>query len=439
MQQSYTAVEAATDLRVHARNLREWWEAAFGDSRAPTQTRSVIQQSWSRLSDAGLDPGHLRPQAASLGQDLDELRARSPLQRVMPVLRHFLGAIATEAEHVMVVCDAGGRILWLEGHPRVLEGADAIEFRAGMSWTESSAGTNAIGTALAIDHPLQIFSAEHFLPEQHPWWCSASPIHDPATGAILGVVNISGPERTAHPHSLALVTAVAKLAEHALREMLPPHASTTGRVLQQTDLPTLQLRLLGHPPYTLDITGRGPVVSAALTLRQAEALALLTVYPRGLSAERMTSHLYGERGRTVSTRALMSRLRQLLGPCLLGRPYRLLADVKTDVHYVEALLRRGRTVDALHAYAGPLLAESQARRIEDERYALSAEVRQAALAANADGLWAWLHHDEGRDHLEAMNAFLTLVPATDARAEVIAARLHALEEVWSAQVGRPEP
>ena len=32
-----------------------------------------------------------------------------------------------------------------------------------MLWTEDSAGTNAIGTALAIDHAVQIFSAEHFL------------------------------------------------------------------------------------------------------------------------------------------------------------------------------------------------------------------------------------------------------------------------------------
>ena len=36
-----------------------------------------------------------------------------------------------------------------------------------MLWTEDSAGTNAIGTALEIDHAVQVFSAEHFLAEQH--------------------------------------------------------------------------------------------------------------------------------------------------------------------------------------------------------------------------------------------------------------------------------
>ena len=61
-----------------------------------------------------------------------------------------------------------------------------------MLWSEDSAGTNAIGTALAIDHAVQVFSAEHFLADQHAWWCSAAPIHDPVTGALLGVVDISG-------------------------------------------------------------------------------------------------------------------------------------------------------------------------------------------------------------------------------------------------------
>ena len=39
----------------------------------------------------------------------------------------------------------------------------------------------------------------------------------PATGALLGVVDISGPLRTAHPHSLGLVSAAAGMAEEGLR------------------------------------------------------------------------------------------------------------------------------------------------------------------------------------------------------------------------------
>lgn len=212
----FIAIDAGTDVRAHARSLRRVWESALdGGSLRP---RPVIAQSWARLQSAGLDPEHLRPDRALDEDALEQARAESPIAAMMPLLRRYLGALADDAQHVLVVCDAGGRILWLEGHPRVKEDAvERIRFTEGMLWTEASAGTNAIGTALAIDHAVQVFSAEHFLPDQHAWWCSASPIHDPVTGELLGVVDISGPLRTAHPHSLGLVSAAAGVAEESLR------------------------------------------------------------------------------------------------------------------------------------------------------------------------------------------------------------------------------
>src|SRR4051794_11070397 len=158
--------------------------------------------------------------------------AASGLGEALPALRRCLGGLALDAEHVMVICDAAGRILWIEGHPRVKHRAEGITFTEGMLWTEDSAGTNAIGTALEIQRAVQVFSAEHFLSEQHTWWCSAAPIHDPGTGALLGVVDISGPMRTAHPHSLGLVSAAAGMAEDALRLR---HAADEDR-MRQADL-----------------------------------------------------------------------------------------------------------------------------------------------------------------------------------------------------------
>ena len=73
-----------------------------------------------------------------------------------------------------------------------------------------------MGTALELDHPVQIFSAEHFNRRLHGWTCSAAPIHDPETHEILGVLDLSGSFRTGHPHSLSLVAAVARVVEDRL-------------------------------------------------------------------------------------------------------------------------------------------------------------------------------------------------------------------------------
>ena len=47
---------------------------------------------------------------------------------------------------------------------------------------------------------MQMFAAEHFVRSHHVWTCTACPVHDPRTGDLLGVVDVSGPGRDRAPH-----------------------------------------------------------------------------------------------------------------------------------------------------------------------------------------------------------------------------------------------
>lgn len=216
MRDPFVAVDTSTDLRSYARRLRRSWERSRGGDEPAAGVRPLIEASWERTRRAGIDPDRPDPMRAFDRDALADQRAASGLTDCIDALRTCLGGFAHDAEHVMVVADAQCRILWMEGHPAVRRSADRIIFEEGMLWTEDSVGTNAIGTALAIDHAVQVFSAEHFAAGQHPWWCSAAPIHD-ANGELVGVVDLSGPMRTAHPHSLALVATAAGMAEELLR------------------------------------------------------------------------------------------------------------------------------------------------------------------------------------------------------------------------------
>jgi hypothetical protein len=499
MRDHFVAVEAKTDLGAHARALRQSWQAGVsGGGHAPHAVRLVIEQSWRRMAAAGLDVDNLHPRPAIDRDELPNARAASPLAEGLPVLRRCLCGIAHDAEHVMIVCDAAGRILWLEGKPEVKRSAARIALMEGMLWTEDSAGTNAIGIALAIEHPVQVFSAEHFLPEQHAWWCSAAPIHDPATGELLGVVNLSGPAHTAHPHSLALVAAAATMAEDLLRSK---HAAEDDRLIQayleraaparrqptavvgargrvlaaqpagwvpdtlqvpledgHVTLPagrravteplnggrgwllwevaqrpgrgsprsTLQLELLGRHRRARVNDGRW----LPLSLRHAEILALLALHPAGLTGEQLTLHLYGETGNTISTRAEMSRLRKLLGPCLAAKPYRLDAEVTADFLELERQLAAGEVGSALHDYDGSLLAESQVLLIEQVRNELDGALRRAATSGSLQRLWEWLQSEPGRDDAPALAHYLRHAPSGDRRRSLVAARLRALQIRW---------
>ena len=198
-----------------ARMLRKAHELVFNGHGRPGIVREIVLDSWLRSANAGVDPTRPAPRIISEKEAAAKL-ASHPLGQVVPIVRTMLGAVAQDARHIVVISDADGMLLSAEGHPQMLDAAAVNHFLPGGLLSEATAGTNAVGTTLYLDHPLQIFSAEHFSSLFHGWTCSAAPVHDPGTGAILGAIDLSGNFRTAHPHSVSLVTAVARLAESHL-------------------------------------------------------------------------------------------------------------------------------------------------------------------------------------------------------------------------------
>ena len=109
-------------------------------------------------------------------------------------------------------------LMTIEGSAQVrLRAAGDMNFAEGTLWSEGGAGTNAIGTAIALDHAVQVFGPEHFSDPVQRWTCSAAPIHDPDTGAVIGVIDLTGDLSTVHPHSLAVATATARAVEASLQ------------------------------------------------------------------------------------------------------------------------------------------------------------------------------------------------------------------------------
>ena len=54
-------------------------------------------------------------------------------------------------------------LMMIEGSAQVrLRAAGDMNFAEGTLWSEGGAGTNAIGTAIALDHAVQVFGPEHF-------------------------------------------------------------------------------------------------------------------------------------------------------------------------------------------------------------------------------------------------------------------------------------
>lgn len=433
MQSPWVAVDLAADRVSQARLLRRAHEVVLAGSGTPPVLRDVIVRSWARCTAAGVDPD--RSAAVLLSAEEAAARfERHPLAAVAPIVRELLGAVSAEARHLTALGDADGVLLWADGHPRMLEAAAELHFAPGALCSESGVGTNAMGTALALNHAVQVFSAEHFSRLLHGWTCAASPIRDPATGALLGALNVAESFRHAHPHTLALVSATARAAEaHLARDRARRDAELAARYVDRlcaSRRPSALVAADGRVLYAaprgwlgarLDLPGgtsavlpdgteavlepvahgarivwpirvnerRAPrrrlwidalgadaaVVRRAgrrlpVTARQAELLVVLALHPAGLSAHDLAERVYGDSAKPVTARAEVARLRRVLGDLVGAQPYRLRADIRADVLEVEQLLASGRVAHAVDRYGGPLLPRSHAPTIVARREAL---------------------------------------------------------------------
>jgi signal transduction histidine kinase len=217
----WLAIDAVTAPALRARELRLQWEQ-FLSGGALNGVRAPVAASWRRSLEAGVDPSGQR--LAPMATDRAEASERwqlHPLRAAAPLVRECLTSIADESEHLIVVSDAAGVLLQLEGNARVRSrAADSMNFTEGALWSEQGAGTNAIGTALAADHAVQIFATEHFNEVVQAWTCSAAPVHDPETGELLGVIDLTGLLKDVRRHSLAVAMTAARAVEGHLRYLL---------------------------------------------------------------------------------------------------------------------------------------------------------------------------------------------------------------------------
>jgi transcriptional regulator of acetoin/glycerol metabolism len=206
-------------------------------------------------------------------------------------------------------------MLWVEGDPQLRSLAAGMHFVEGARWGEDVAGTNAPGTALALDHAVQIYGSEHFRRPVQPWSCSAAPVHDPFTGALLGAIDVTGGDHVASPHVMTLVRATVAAVEGELRWLHREQARRMPAAAPARAVPRLEV--LGRERARLTL----PSGRVDLSLRHSELLLLLAeaaVGGEGRTAARLAAECHAADAAAVTVRAELTRLRRVIGDDLLA-------------------------------------------------------------------------------------------------------------------------
>jgi len=106
---------------------------------------------------------------------------------------------------------------------------DRIHLAPGFLYGEEQIGTNAIGTAIQTRSPTLVEGREHFADALTRMACAAVPVSDPATGQLIGVVDLTCVAVDVNPLMLPLV----KRAAWEIEQHLLEGSSADERILQE--------------------------------------------------------------------------------------------------------------------------------------------------------------------------------------------------------------
>ncbi len=194
----------------------------------PERQRQVVGMLHANSQHAMIEESHKRSLAFGLQHDskpdyapLQNADFKCKLQANNGLHMHAVPVMETLYEQIInthsmvILTDAQGVILHTLGDDDFLEKADRVALRAGVAWSEQSKGTNAIGTAIAEKAPTLVHANEHYLTANHFLTCSASPIIN-HQGQVIGVLDVTGDQRSFHKHTMALVRMSAQMIENQL-------------------------------------------------------------------------------------------------------------------------------------------------------------------------------------------------------------------------------
>ncbi|WP_256133474.1 sigma-54-dependent Fis family transcriptional regulator [Anaerovorax odorimutans] len=164
-----------------------------------------ILHSWERSRAAKVDPFGIVNKILTPDELNLKINNNMKLIEVAHPYMERLYSFIKETNSYILLSDKAGYILdYLGDNEIVIGGQLMTRLVPGACRQETVAGTNAIGTALYLRKPIQLWGNEHYCEKHQLYTCSCAPIFDSSSN-IIGAINITVLKEHAHPHTLGMV------------------------------------------------------------------------------------------------------------------------------------------------------------------------------------------------------------------------------------------
>lgn len=183
------------------------------DLPLPDASTGLVADSWQRSRHYGLcRENDELPRSGADG--LEDARENNHWAGTLalPLIEPYARRIA-DRSGIVVFSDPRGLVLDTCGSTDFLQRAERMALAPGNLWGEAARGTNAIGTALALNHSCEVLGGEHFLLRNAGLYCAAAPVNDPF-GRQAGVIDVSSPANLPLRHAVRWLSRLVRTIEH---------------------------------------------------------------------------------------------------------------------------------------------------------------------------------------------------------------------------------
>jgi sigma-54 dependent transcriptional regulator, acetoin dehydrogenase operon transcriptional activator AcoR len=319
-----------TDAAVDTRRAREEFLTA-GALKDDVVAPGVLN-SWRRSRAL-----HVHPDRIELPYVRDPDPETPLVLAASPVLRRIASDLASQAVSVILTSADGLVLERVVADPRILRALDDVRLARGYSYAEEFAGTNGIGTTLETGAPTFIQGSEHYVGTLGRLACAGSPIRDPITHRVLGVVDLTCWARQSDPLLFVLAKSAGSQIEDRLCALKNESESALldAYLKQSRRYPGGVLAIGGevvlmnpHLRQALDAVDQTALLDHADEMaRTAGPATAIANLPSGSTARITAAEQFSTRGRhnavfhvqLTSQSALANRVAPESIPCLAGR------------------------------------------------------------------------------------------------------------------------
>jgi sigma-54 dependent transcriptional regulator, acetoin dehydrogenase operon transcriptional activator AcoR len=198
--------------------IKKAWEDFMVNGKLDSRISSEIAESWMHCKNNNVNPLMHAFEVTSNPFNEERLEQNQFLINSADGIIQKLRIYIDNSSSLIQLINSEGILLEKYGSSLFNQKAEGINNVPGLRAEEQWSGTNATGLALKFQKPSFVVGAEHFCSLLHDWTCYAVPIFNRKANQMMGVLDISGPEKVFSPHSFGLVQAGVEAIEKVIIE-----------------------------------------------------------------------------------------------------------------------------------------------------------------------------------------------------------------------------